>query len=144
MSANPFPAFLRSIAEYRVEACFLAALAFTLGHNAFHDAPVELHMTRAHETVVHEVTPVRVAAARRPVHVIERPGVVGIAVPAPRAHVDGHGRIVIARGAELTAPCPPDSPALAASRIVGGATCKLLRSAPSSGARVARAMANGG
>ena len=144
MPAKPFCALLRSIADYRVEACFLAALAFTLGHNAFHDRPVEIRTTRTHETVVHEVTPVRVAAARRSTHVIERPGVVGIAVPAPRAHVGSNGRIVIERGSDVSVPCAPDSPTLAAAKIVGGATCKVIRTAPSSGAGAPRALASGG
>ena len=144
MPANPFSTLVRIIVDYRVEACFLAALAFTLGHNAYHDAPVEIRRTTSHETVVHEVTPVRVAAGRRSTHVIERPGVIGIAVPAPRAHVGSDGTIVIERGPRVSAPCAPDSPALAASGIAGGATCKVIRVAPSSGAAVARAFTNGG
>lgn len=142
MPANRITALLRSIADYRVEACFLAALAFTLGHNAFHDRPFHVRTT-AHETVVHEVRPARVSAAHRPVHVIERPGGVGVAVPAPRAHAGSNGRIVIKRDSDAALPCAT-SPALAAARVAEGATCKIVRVAPSAGVAVAKAFARGG
>ncbi len=148
MLCNRTTAFLRSIADYRVEACFLAALVFTLGHNAFHNSEVDLHTITEHDhgAVVHEVTPVRVSEARRATQVIERPRIVGIAVPAPRLATVSSGidrKIVITRGSDSTAPCAAAS-ALMPGAVGEGATCKLIRVAPAGpGISVPRTLADG-
>ena len=129
MPCNRTHRFLRSIAEYRVEACFLAALVFTLGHNAFHNGQVELHTTMSHDPVVQAVVPARVAVARSAAHV-GHPAIAGIAVPVPRPAPIGAGidrRIVIKR--DGAAPCAGSS-ALTAGAVGEGATCKLIRVAP--------------
>lgn len=140
MPFNRITQFLRAAAEYRVEACFLAALVFTLGHQSFHhDRIVEVRTAKAHETVVHKMTPVRIAAARRNVDVIELPGAVGIAVPAPRYDV-----VSVAGSTPIVAAKVPVAPASCASLAEvtatpgsSAATCRFIRIAPVAGARVA-------
>jgi len=145
MPCNRTHRFLRSIADYRVEACFLAALVFTLGHNAFHNGQVELHTTMTHDPVVHEVIPARVAVARSAAHA-RHPAIVGIAVPAPRPAAIGAGidrRIVIKRGSDSAAPCEGSS-ALTAGAVGEGATCKLIRVVPAApGISVPKTLADG-
>ena len=91
MPVNRVVALVRAAAAYRVEACFIAALAFSLAHQSDyrrHDG-FEVRTTTTRHTVVHEVQPVRVVTshARQPAPA-PRPAVeprVGRRVTAPRA-----------------------------------------------------------
>lgn len=70
MPVNRLVALARAAAAYRVEACFVAALAFSLAHQADdrrHDG-LEVRTTTTRHTVVHEVQPVRIVTshARQP------------------------------------------------------------------------------
>ena len=147
MSANRITALLRTIADYRVEACFLAALVFTLGHNSFHHRAVEVRTTTRHERTIHEVVPVRVAAARRATHVIARPEIAGVVVPAPHAHGvggRGEGRIVMKHDSHPVTPCPAPR-TLARAGVVQGSTCKVIRVAPAAPeVALPRTLATGG
>lgn len=73
MPVNRLVSLARSAAAYRVEACFIAALAFTLANQADDRRHTfDVHTTTTRHTVVHEVEPVRVVQSVHEEHPVER------------------------------------------------------------------------
>ncbi len=146
MPISRIAALVRSLSTYRVEACFLAALVFTLARQADHrEHRVEVRAARTAHTVVHEITPVRVAPAFAPHQIVERTGAVGIAVPAPRVHVvttSPNKRLVFRSDSAAAIPCPV---AVKVGSAAQGASCKFISVAPPAEATaLAKAFVDGG
>lgn len=130
MPVNRLASLVRSAAAYRVEACFIAALAFTLANQADdrRHHTFDLRATTTRHTVVHEVEPVRVVASVREV------------APAPAAASGTRFRVVSTGGATTSVTkadstaftyCSTTSSAGAAGRSED--TCKVIRIMPGSG-----------
>ena len=167
MPVNRLVSLVRSAAAYRVEACFIAALAFTLANQADDRRHTfDVHTATTQHTVVHEVEPVRVVrsvheerpvervrvvASRAPVPVVERTRHAARPAKAPLAASGTRFRVVSTGGAK-TLVLKTDSAAFsfcsttsnAAAAVQPEGSCKVIRITPTaSGVVIAKTTAAG-
>ena len=161
MPVNRLVSLVRSAAAYRVEACFIAALAFTLANQADDRRHTfDVHTATTQHTVVHEVAPVhsvhpvepvRVVATRAPTPVIERARHAARPAKAPLAASGTRFRVVSTGGAK-TLVLKTDSAAFsfcsttsnAAAAVQPEGSCKVIRITPTaSGVVIAKTTAAG-
>ena len=144
MPVNRIAAFLRPILAYRVEACFLAALVFTLARQAGDHRPrVEVRTATTHHTVVHEVTPVRIASTVGVREIIQRRSPAGVAVIAPDVRVitgSADRKVVVRSHSAASDACVSEAAAGTAGRTHA---CTIVRVAPATAPAIAKAFVNG-
>ena len=124
MLSKRIASLFRSAKDFRVEACFLAALGFTLLHEGYHDKRA-LHVTTSHETVVQV----------EPVHIGSIHGAPTIARTRHPAVGESGERVRIVTGVPVKLkhgkPAPTRCAATTAARAAAaGGTCKVVRVAP--------------
>lgn len=142
MPVSRLVSLVRSAAAYRVEACFIAALAFTLANQADdrRHHTLDVHTATIRHDVVHEMEHVRVEAPRAPRAVVQRTRHDALPAKAPVAASGSRFRVVSTGGAKTLVVktdsaafsyCATASKAAAAAEREG--SCKVIRITPASG-----------